>query len=129
MVIVDTSVWLRTLGQEDDAFKVRIQLETLLNNYLVAVTDSVRFDVLQSIRSEQRADLFAYFNYLPNFPVKPSTWNVAIQVSWDLSNAGIHLDQQEAITVAISLQNQMPLFTLNSKQKEVRGIRKLKLIE
>jgi predicted nucleic acid-binding protein len=129
MVIVDTSVWLRALGHEAEAFKVRIQLEALLNNYLVALTDSVRFDVLQSIRTEQRADLLAYLNLLPNFPVKSSTWNVAIQVTWDLSNVGIYLDQREAITVALSLQNQILLFTFNPNQKEVRNIRQLKLIE
>lgn len=129
MVIVDTTVWIHALGRDPESFKTRVLLEELLGHYLVAVTDSIRFEVLQLINISQRAELLAYLNQLPNFQVKPSTWNVAIQVAWDLSNLGIVLEQKEAITVALALQNKIPLFTLSENQKEVSRIRGIKLLK
>ena len=130
MVVVDTSIWRCALSEEsEESFRIRIQLETLLNHYLVAVSDTIRYDVLQLIQSEQRAELLAHLNYLPNLPVKSSTWNIAIQIAWDLSDIGITLLPGDAVGVALALQNQIPLFTLNPAQREVANVRKLKLLE
>ena len=130
MVVVDSSIWRCALSEEsEDSFRIRIQLETLLNHYLVAVSDTIRYDVLQLVPPEQRSELLAHLNYLPNLPVKSSTWNIAIQIAWDLSDIGIHLLPGDAVGVALALQNQIPLFTLNPAQQEVANIRKLKLIE
>ena len=130
MVVVDTSVWLRAMGSEnEDAYRIRIQIEALLNRYLVSISDTIRFQVLQSVNPQQRAELMALFNYLPCLPLKNSTWSIAIQIAWDLSDMGVSLEQDDAATVALALQNQLPLFTLNEKQKEVGKLRKLKLLE
>lgn len=130
MVIVDTSVWLCAMGSEnEDAYRIRIQLEALLNRYLVSISDTIRFHVLQSVDPQQRAELMAHLNYLPCLPLKASTWSIAIQIAWDLSDMDILLDQGDAATVALALQNQLPLFTLNETQKEVGKLRKLKLLE
>ena len=130
MVLVDSSVWLTALDSEKPgAYRARIQLEELLGNYMVSVCDSVRFDVLHRIGTDQRAEFMSYFNRLPVLSVKASTWNIAIQIAWEMQANEVDLSQSEAIVVALALQNQSPLFTFSSGQINVNNIRRLKLLQ
>jgi len=130
MVLVDSSVWLTALNSaESNSYRARIQLEELLGNYLVSVCDAIRFDVLHRIGTEKRAEFLSYFNQLPVLPVKASTWNIAIQIAWELQATGTVIRQGEAVVVALALQNQMPLFTYSTAQISVNKTRRLKLVQ
>jgi len=130
MVLVDSSVWLTALdSSKPGAYRARIQLEELLENYLVSVCDAVRFEVLHRINADHRAEFLSYFNQLPVLPVKASTWNIAIQIAWEMQTHQVDLTQGEAIVVALALQNQLPLFSYSPSQAEVHRIRKLKLLQ
>ena len=130
MVLVDSSVWTTALdSSKPGAYRARIQLEQLLDHYMVSVCDSIRFDVLHRIDPEKRSDFLSYFSQLPVLPVKASTWNIAIQIAWEMQSKMIDLRQGEAVVAALALQNQMPLFTLSADQIEVGSIRRLKLLQ
>ena len=130
MVLVDSSVWITALDpNKPGAYRARIQLEELLGHYMVSVCDSVRFDVLHRIEPDKRADFLSYFSQLPVLPVKASTWNIAIQIAWEMQAKEIDLRQGEAVVVALALQNQMPLFTFSADQLEVANIRRLKILQ
>lgn len=130
MVLVDSSVWITALDpNKPGAYRARIQLEELLNHFMVSVCDSVRFDVLQRISPDNRSDFLSYFSQLPVLPVKASTWNIAIQIAWEMQVNQIDLSQGEAVVAALALQNQMPLFSLSPDQIAVSSIRRLKLLQ
>lgn len=130
MILVDSSVWLTALSPSDPAaFKARIQLEELLDLYMVSICDAVRFDVLQRVQPAQRATFLSYFNQLPLLPAKAASWNIAVQVAWEMQHLELTLTQSEAIVVALALQNQMPLFTLSETQVQVTRIRRLRILQ
>ena len=129
MVLVDTSVWSVALCDSAGSYKVRLQLECLLDAYAVSMTDNIRFEILSMIKNEHRGELLSLLSCLNMVKIKPSTWNLALQICWDLQSKALNPSVVSCLVTAAALQMHMPLFTFNEEQKAVAEIRKLSLIE
>ena len=129
MVLVDSSIWLIALdSSHPNTFQTRVQMEALLGAYLVSITETVRFDLLRKIPLSKRSEFLSYLNQIPVVIPKKSTWNVAVQIAWDLKLQEIEIESSEALIAALSLQLQEPLFTRNPIHKIVAECRQLTLL-
>ena len=129
MVLVDTSVWKESFTESVHSFKVRLQLEYLLDAYAVVVTDNVKFQTLVMLSTDQRGEFLSLISSVQHFHLKPSTWNLALQICWDLQNKIDEPSAESCLVAAAALQMNVPLFTLDEQQVSVSKIRKLSLLE
>jgi predicted nucleic acid-binding protein len=127
-ILVDASVWKVALSRTDDAFRMRVKLASLLDHYLVEISEPIRYELLTCVEQDQRSAWFAHLGSLPVLAFKASTWSVAVQLAWEASRNDLELVMQDALTVSLALQYQRCLFTLNGNQQAIAGFRRLRLI-
>lgn len=115
-VLVDLSVWRSVLGLPDGPPVqpvARLVVGHLLDEYRVVINDWVYFSLLREAPDKWKAEWMLYLKAIPRLPLKKTTLDIALQLTWELTKNGFSLNPQSAINAAQSLQYQIPLYTMD----------------
>jgi predicted nucleic acid-binding protein len=87
--IVDSSLWVHQLRRNGDAGQ-RARVEALLVSGEAAWCPPVRLELWRGVRNDaERKVLRAYEAVLPDYPILPDVWKVAMSISDDGRKAGL----------------------------------------
>jgi predicted nucleic acid-binding protein len=128
MILADTSVWLNALSDKESSYRTRILMESILADYQLVLSASVRYDLLTAVFPELRPEFLDYLDYLPILQADEQTWNIAVSITWESANNGIGISQSDSLVVASAIQHKVHLFTFNEKQRKIARLRSLSLV-
>lgn len=131
-VLLDLSVWRSALGLPDGPLVqqlTRLVLGNLLDDYRVMVNDWVYFSLLREAPEKWKAEWMMYLDAIPRLPLKKTTLDIALQLTWELRKNGFSLNSQSAINAAQSLQYQIPLYTLDPLHDVLGRYRRVRIFQ
>ncbi len=109
MVLVDTSVYIRLLRARLDPVAELVQR---FDSTEIVGCDLVRCEVLRGmIRTEERADLAAFFDVLVHAPMDRRAWRATEELAWKLDRAGNVLPLPDLIIAVCALHAGAALLT------------------
>lgn len=121
MILVDTSVWVR--ADRDKGSPEGIELDSLLAQDEVAITDVVAAEVLQGSRSESDFQRLASdFDALHYFPVQRATWMRAAELAFQLRRNGQTTALSDLIIAAVAIENGLPVYATDTDFLRVPGL-------
>ncbi len=113
MVLVDSSIWIEAARRHGD-LGCKVGLESLLDEYEAAVCSPVRLEVLGGARKEERRALAAGFALLPYIAVTESTWELALQNTWKLRDAGVQVPWNDVLVASLALEKACRVYARDS---------------
>lgn len=131
-VLLDLSVWRSALGLPDGPpvqQLTRLVLGNLLDDYRVMVNDWVYFSLLREAPEKWKAEWMMHLDAIPRLPLKKTTLDIALQLTWELRKNGFSLNSQSAINAAQSLQYQIPLYTLDPLHDVLGRYRRVRIFQ
>ena len=103
MVLVDSSVWIEAARRQGD-LGCKVALESLLEEYEAAWCSPVRLEVMGGARKEERRGLAAGFAVIPYVQVTEATWDLALENTWRLRDAGLQAPWNDVLIASVSMQ-------------------------
>ena len=88
MLLIDTSVWISVFRSRDG--QVRQQLETLIANREILLTRFTQLELLQGSLNEQEWTILSTYLEVQDYvELKPSSWQAAARIYYDLRRQGL----------------------------------------
>lgn len=121
MVIVDTSVWITYQRRPDT--DVGRHMDMLLAQGEVAMVGPVLTEMLQGASSDRELEfLSSRLRALEFFDTNSDTWDRAARINFELKKQGRILAQADVVIAALSFQNEVPIYTLDSDFDRIPGL-------
>ena len=121
MVIADTSVWIN--AQRLPESSNGREFWRLFDRRDIFIVGPVFAELLQGSRSQREFDaLLGHFNALDYIEVDHHTWQIVARIRRHLSGLGKQIGFADTITAALSLEHDIPLFTLDGDFKRVPNL-------
>ena len=112
MVIADTSVWINA-QRIPNSLNSR-EFWRLFDRREIVMVGPVFAELLQGARTQREFDiLLSRFDALDYIEANRQTWQTVAQIRQYLSRRGCQIGFSDTITAALSLQHDLPLFTLD----------------
>ena len=109
MILIDTSIWIQIFRDKQGLEAKRIQ--TWINGRQIILTRFVQLELLQGCRDEKEWQLLSsYLEEQTYIDAKPSTWNSAARLYFDLRRQGLTVRSPIDCCIAqIALENRLIL--------------------
>ena len=122
MILVDTSVWIRSARQRSP--REALELDSLLAQDEVAVTEIVIAEVLQGSRAPADFDVLAdKLDALHFLDATKETWRRAGQLSFQLARQGLPTPLADLAIAAVALEHDVALYAVDEHFQRVPGLR------
>jgi predicted nucleic acid-binding protein len=122
MVIADTSVWINA-QRLPESHNGR-EFWSLFDRREILMVGPVFAELLQGSRTQREFDtLLSRFNALDYLEVDLHTWQIVARIRRHLSKQGNQIGFADTITAALSIEHDIPLFTLDGDFMRVPNLR------
>ncbi len=132
-ILVDTSVWSLALRKQSVTaeFQPYIQaLTTLISNARAVIFGSIRQELLSGIKSQiQFIKLRSYLQAFPDLELETSDFEYAAELFNYCRNHGIQGSHVDFLITAVSINREIPVFTLDKDFKSYAKHTALKLYQ
>lgn len=118
MVIVDSCVWI-VAGKAHGDLKVKVSLESLLDEYEAAFCGPIKLEVLGALKKERRKPMSFFFEVIPYVPMPDALWESAKSLSWKLRDAGLTVPWNDILIATIAIENDCRVYTLDQHFEEI----------
>jgi predicted nucleic acid-binding protein len=125
MPLIDTSVWISVF--RDRSGQVRQQLATLIANQQVQLTRFTQLELLQGSLNEQEwTFLSTYLETQDYVELKPSSWQEAARIYYDLRRQGLTVRSPIDCCIAqVALENNLLLLHNDRDFETIAQVRSL----
>ena len=122
MVIADTSVWINAQRMPDS--RDSREFWRLFDRREIVLVGSVFAELLQGSRTQREFDtLLNRFDALDYLEANRETWQTVARIRRHLSKRGCMIGFSDTITGALSIQYDLPLFTLDGHFERIPDLR------
>ena len=125
MVLVDSSVWIEAARRSGD-LSCKVGLESLLEEFEVALTGPVRLEFLGGARRHDRTRLLEYLSGLTYEPLEEVDWEMAVRHSWVLRDAGLSIPWNDVLIATLALRLGLRVYARDAhfdQMEQLLGIR------
>lgn len=122
MVIADTSVWINAqrMPESNDG----LEFWSLFDRREVLIVGPVFAELLQGSRTQREFDtLLSHFDALDYLEVDRDTWQIVARIRRHLSKRGCMIGFSDTITAALSIQHDVPIYTLDGDFERVPEVK------
>ena len=126
MVLVDSCVWI-VAGKAHGDLKVKVALESLLDEFEAAFCGPIKLEVMGAVKKERRKPMTFFFSVIPYIPMSDTIWESAKQLSWKLRDAGLTLPWNDVVIACIALENDCRVYSLDHHFEEISRVTGLSL--
>jgi predicted nucleic acid-binding protein len=121
VILVDSSIWIAA-DRRPDSIEAR-ELVSLLARYEVATTDVVIAEVLQGAPTELKLhQLIDTMSGLHFFHAEAASWLRAGELSFQLRRRGLTTALSDLIIAQVALDNELPVYAIDSDFERVPGL-------
>lgn len=121
MVLVDSCVWIEAGKQQGD-LKIKVALESLLDEYEAAFCGPVKLEVLGAVRKEKRKAMTFFFDVIPYLPMEDRLWESAKKLSWQLRDAGLTVPWNDILIATLCLEHGCRVYSIDHHFVEMSRI-------
>ena len=122
MVIADTSVWINAQRMPDS--RDSREFWRLFDRREIVLVGPVFAELLQGSRTQREFDtLLNRFDALDYLEANRETWQTVARIRRHLSEHGCMIGFSDTITGALSIQYDLPLFTLDGHFEKIPDLR------
>lgn len=126
MVLVDSSIWIEAFHR-NGKLEVKVSLENLLDEYEALWCGPVKLEVLGAARHEERNRLLSFFECIPYRPMTDSSWDSALNLSWQLRDKGVTVPWNDVLIASLSKTWNLRLYAVDKHFEMIQSAVGLRL--
>ncbi len=122
MVIADTSVWINAQRMPESSDG--LEFWSLFDRREILIVGPVFAELLQGSRTQREFDaLLSHIDALDYLEIDRDTWQIVARIRRHLSKRGCMIGFSDTITAALSIQHDVPIYTLDGDFERVPEVK------